>query len=180
MSWQPLPEELQPLTHFCCYLLRELNLAEEPTKQQVSILNYLENGPDRAIITGFRGVAKSTLTGMYALWRLRMDPYREKVLIVGATSDKAVEITNWMLRLIRDIDILQCLAPAADGRGSVQAFDVGPAIVDQSPSVRAVGILSPSLTGKRCTVAIADDIETLSNSITPLKQERVADARTEC
>ena len=179
MSWQPLPEELQPLSHFCCYLLRELNLAETPTKQQVSILNYLENGPDRQIITGFRGVAKSTLTGMYALWRLRMDPFREKVLIVGATSDKAVEITNWMLRLIRDIDILQCLAPAADGRGSVQAFDVGPAIVDQSPSVRAVGILSPSLTGKRCTVAIADDIETLSNSITPLKQERLAAAITE-
>ena len=51
---------------------------------------------------------------------------------------------------------------------------LGPSIVDQSPSVRAVGILSPSLTGKRCTVAIGDDIETLSNSITVLKQERLA------
>jgi hypothetical protein len=35
------------------------------------------------------------------------------------------------------------------------------------------------LTGKRCTCAIPDDIETLNNSITPLKQERLAQAVTE-
>ena len=178
-QWQPLPEELQPLSHFTTYLLRELNLADTPTKQQLGILHYLENGPDRQIITAYRGCGKSTLTGLYALWRLRMDPFREKVLLVGATADKAVEISNWMLRLVKDIDILKCLEPADDGRSSVQGWDVGPAIVDQSPSVRAVGILSPSLTGKRCSCAIADDIETLSNSITPLKQERLAAAITE-
>lgn len=179
MHWEPLPPELEPLPHFACYMLRELGLADTPTKQQISILQYLASGPDRLIITGFRGVAKSTMTAFYALWRLRLDPFREKILIAGATADKAVEITTYMLRCIRDIDVLQCLEPVADGRSSVQAFDVGPSIVDQSPSVRAVGILSPSLTGKRCTCAIADDIETLSNSITPLKQERLAAAVTE-
>lgn len=179
MKWQPLHPELEPLAHFACYLIRELNLADAPTKQQLGILNYLEHGPDRQIITAYRGCGKSFLTGCYALWRLRRDPFREKILLVGATADKAQEISTWMLRLVKDIDILQCLQPAADGRGSVNAWDVGPAIVDQSPSVRAVGILSPSLTGKRCTCAIADDIETLSNSITPLKQERLAAAITE-
>jgi len=179
MNWEPLPPELEPLPHFACYLLRELNLADTPTKQQLSILQYLEGGPDRQIITAYRGCGKSTLTGIYALWRLRLDPFREKILLVGATADKAVEISTWMLRLVRDIDILQCLQPLTDGRSSVNGWDVGPAIVDQSPSVRAVGILSPSLTGKRCTCAIADDIETLSNSITPLKQERLAAAITE-
>jgi hypothetical protein len=179
MNWEPLPPELEPLPHFACYLLRELNLADTPTKQQLSILHYLEGGPDRQIITAYRGCGKSTLTGIYALWRLRLDPFREKILLVGATADKAVEISTWMLRLVRDIDILQCLQPLTDGRSSVNGWDVGPAIVDQSPSVRAVGILSPSLTGKRCTCAIADDIETLSNSITPLKQERLASAITE-
>jgi len=179
MNWEPLPEPLEPLAHFACYVLRELNLADTPTKQQLGILRYLEGGPDRQIITAYRGCGKSTLTGIYALWRLRRDPFREKILLVGATADKAVEISNWMLRLVRDIDILQCLQPETDGRSSVQAWDVGPAIVDQSPSVRAVGILSPSLTGKRCTCAIADDIETLANSITPLKQGRLAAAITE-
>jgi hypothetical protein len=178
-GWQPLPDELQPLPHFACYLLRELQLAEMPTKQQLSILQWMEHGPDRQITVGFRGVAKSTMAAFYALWRLRLDPFNEKILIPGSTAEKAVEITTFMLRCIRDIDILQCLMPRPDGRSSARAFDVGPSIVDQSPSVRAVGILSPSLTGKRCTCAIPDDIETLNNSITPLKQERLAQAVTE-
>lgn len=179
MTWEPLHPELEPLAHFSTYLLRELGLADTPTKQQLGILNYLENGPDRQIITAYRGCGKSFLTGCYALWRLRRDPFREKILLVGATADKAEEISTWMLRLVRDIDILQCLQPLTDGRSSVNAWDVGPSIVDQSPSVRAVGIMSPSLTGKRCTCAIADDVETLSNSITNLKQERLAAAVTE-
>lgn len=179
MQWEPLPDVLEPLPHFATYILRELNLAETPTKQQLGILEYLENGPDRQIVTAYRGCGKSFLTSVYALWRLRRDPFREKVLLVGATADKAIEISTFMLRLVRDIDVLQCLQPLPDGRGSVNAWDVGPSIVDQSPSVRAVGILSPSLTGKRCTVAVGDDIETLSNSITTLKQERLAAAVTE-
>lgn len=179
MDWEPLPEELEPLPHFASYLLRELNLAEYPTKQQISILNYLETGPDRQIITAYRGCGKSFMTGCYALWRLRRDPFREKILLVGATADKAEEISTWMLRMVRDVDVLQCLIPMPDGRSSVNAWDVGPAVVDQSPSVRAVGILSPSLTGKRCTCAVADDIENLANSISALKQERLAQAVTE-
>ena len=159
--------------------MRELNLADTPTKQQLGILDYLENGPDRQIITAYRGCGKSFLTACYALWRLSLDPFREKILLVGATADKAIEISTFMLRLVRDVDVLQGLQPLPDGRGSVNAWDVGPAVVDQSPSVRSVGILSPSLTGKRCTVAVADDIETLSNSITVLKQERLAAAITE-
>ena len=178
-EWEPLPELLQPLAHFTTYILRELNLADTPTKQQLGILDYLENGPDRQIVTAYRGCGKSFLTSVYALWRLRRDPFREKVLLVGATADKAIEISTFMLRLVRDIDILQCLQPLPDGRGSVNAWDVGPSVVDQSPSCRAVGILSPSLTGKRCTVCVGDDIETLSNSITVLKQERLAAAVTE-
>ena len=179
MQWEPLPPELQVLPNFACYLLRELNLADTPTKQQISILDYMENGPDRQIVTGFRGVAKSTMAAFYALWRLSLDPFNEKILIVGATADKSTEVANYLLRCIRDIDILQPLQPLMDGRSAVNAFDIGPAIVDQSPSVRAVGILSPSLTGKRCTCAIVDDCEVLSNSITVLKQERLAAAVTE-
>ena len=179
MTWEPLPPELQVLPNFACYLLRELRLADTPTKQQVSILDYMENGPERQIVTGFRGVAKSTMAAFYALWRLSLDPFNEKILIVGATADKAIEVSTYLLRCIRDIDILQPLQPLMDGRSSVNAFDVGPSIVDQSPSVRSVGILSPSLTGKRCTCAIVDDCEVLSNSITVLKQERLAAAVTE-
>ena len=178
-QWEPLPEELQPLSHFTTYILRELSLADTPTKQQLGILDYLEHGPDRQIVTAYRGCGKSFLTSVYALWRLMQDPFREKILLVGATADKAIEISTFMLRLVRDVDILESLQPLPDGRGSVNAWDVGPSVVDQSPSVRAVGLLSPSLTGKRCTAAVIDDCETLSNSITVLKQERLAAAITE-
>ena len=178
-KWEPLPEELEPLAHFTTYILRELSLADTPTKQQLGILNYLEHGPDRQIVTAYRGCGKSFLTSVYALWRLMQDPFREKILLVGATADKAIEISTFMLRLVRDVDILESLQPLPDGRGSVNAWDVGPSVVDQSPSVRAVGLLSPSLTGKRCTAAVIDDCETLSNSITVLKQERLAAAVTE-
>lgn len=178
-QWEPLPEELQPLSHFTTYILRELSLADTPTKQQLGILQYLEHGPDRQIVTAYRGCGKSFLTSVYALWRLMQDPFREKILLVGATADKAIEISTFMLRLVRDVDILESLQPLPDGRGSVNAWDVGPSVVDQSPSVRAVGLLSPSLTGKRCTAAVIDDCETLSNSITVLKQERLAAAITE-
>ncbi|MEB3361558.1 MAG: phage terminase large subunit, partial [Synechococcaceae cyanobacterium] len=179
MTWQPLPEELWPFPHFLCYLLRELNLADEPTLRQLEVADWMSNGPDRSITTAFRGLGKSFASGAYSLWRLRHDPFNEKVLIPAATAEKAEEVATFMARCIRDVDILRCLEPRADGRSSVKAFDVGPAVIDQSPSVRTVGILSPSLTGKRCTLALPDDIETLNNSITALKRERLAQAITE-
>lgn len=183
MSVYPIPPELGigRFAYFFCYILRELGLAEEPTKQQLRICKWDEVGPDRSVTVGFRGIAKSTISGARALHRLRIDPENEKILIPGATETKAEEITTFMQRCIREIDLLQSLAPRYNQRQSVLAFDVGPAIIggDGAPSVRACGILSPSLTGKRATMIIPDDIETLTNSITPLKQERLWQATTE-
>ena len=109
MSWLPVPPGLGPgrFAYFACYLLRELNLAEEPTKQQLRICDWLETGPNRSITVGFRGVAKSTITAFRALHRLRIDPFNEKILIPGSTAEKAMEITTFMARCIRDIDILR-------------------------------------------------------------------------
>lgn len=183
MSVYPIPPELGigRFAYFFCYILRELGLAHEPTKQQLRICEWDEVGPDRTVTVGFRGIAKSTISGARALHRLRIDPEGEKILIPGATETKAEEITTFMARCIREIDLLQCLAPRDNQRQSVLAFDVGPAVIggDGAPSVRACGILSPSLTGKRATMIIPDDIETLTNSITPLKQERLWQATTE-
>ena len=183
-AWEPLPPELEDLSNFTAYILRELGLVEPdggPTKQQIGILDWMQNGPDRQITIGFRGIAKSTLAAIYASWRLMRDPINEKILIPSNTETKAVEITTQMLNWFKTIELLQCLTPLADGRSSAKAFDVGPVIPgrDQAPSVRACGILSSGLTGKRCSCAIPDDIETLNNSITPLKQQRLADAVTE-
>ena len=176
-QWEPLPEPLNEFVYFLAYCIRELGLADGPTKQQCSVAQWMQYGPDRQLTVAFRGLGKSILASLYACWRLRMDP-DEKILVVSATSIKATDFTSYMLRCMSEIDILNCLIPGPNNRFSSVAFDVAPANVEQSPSVRALGVTA-QVTGQRCTCAILDDIETLSNTITQLKQERVAHAVTE-
>ena len=176
-DWHPLPEPLNEFVYFTAYCLRELGLADQPTKQQCAVADWMENGPDRSLTVAFRGLGKSILASFYALWRLRMDP-NEKIMIVSATAVKATDFSSFMLRCMGEIDILNCLLPGPENRFSNVAFDVGPCMVEQSPSVRSMGVMGQT-TGQRCTCAILDDIETLANVITQLKQERVAHAVTE-
>ena len=77
MKWEPLQEDFHPFPNFLCYLLRELGLADTPTLRQLSVADWLENGPDRCITTAYRGLGKSFESGAYALWRLRHDPFTE-------------------------------------------------------------------------------------------------------
>jgi hypothetical protein len=172
--WEPLPEELQDFPNFVCYLLREQGLADSPTKQQVAVAQWMQHGPNKQLTVAYRGLGKSLLASYYALWRLRMDP-QEKVLVVSATAIKSTDFTNFMLKTMGEVDILQCLLPGGNNRFSNVAFDVAPATIEQSPSVRSMGIMGQT-TGQRCTCAILDDVETLQNVITQLKQERVAHA----
>jgi hypothetical protein len=174
-AWEPLPEVLaSSFPNFTCYLLREMGLADTPTKQQISVCDWMQNGPSRSLTVAFRGLGKSILASFYALWRLRVDP-NEKILVVSATAVKSTDFSSFMLKCIGEVDLLHCLAPGATNRYSNVAFDVGPAQVEQSPSVRSMGIMGQT-TGQRCTCAILDDVETLANVITQLKQERVAHA----
>ena len=175
--WEEMPEQLRNFPQFCCYLLREQGLARTPTKQQVSVAQWMQNGPDRQLTVAFRGLGKSLLASYYALWRLRMDP-EEKILVVSATALKATDFTQFMLRTMAEVDILQCVLPGLENRSSNVAFDVAPCTVEQSPSVRALGV-GAQTTGQRCTCAVLDDIETLANTLTILKQERIAHAVTE-
>lgn len=175
--WEPLPEPLDQFVYFLAYCLRELGLADGPTKQQCAVAQWMQHGPDRSLTVAFRGLGKSILASLYACWRLRMDP-NEKILVVSATAIKANDFTQFMLRCMNEIDVLHCLVPGPENRFSNVAFDVAPCMVEQSPSVRALGV-SGQTTGQRCTCAILDDIETLANVITQLKQERVAHAVTE-
>lgn len=176
-EWFVLPEPLHDFRNFCAYLLREQGLADKPTRQQCAVADWMQHGPDRSLTVAFRGLGKSILASYYALWRLRLDP-NEKIMVVSATAVKAADFTQFMLRTMAEVDILQCLLPGPNNRFSNVAFDVGPCNVEQSPSVRGLGVAAQT-TGQRCTCAILDDIEVLSNVITQLKQERVAHAVTE-
>ena len=61
--------------------------------------------------------------------------------MVSATSIKATDFTSsFAFKCMGEIDILHCLTPGLTNRYSSTAFDVGPAIVEQCPSMRSMGV----------------------------------------
>lgn len=144
-----------------------------PTARQYEIARYLQNGPRRRMIQAFRGIGKTWITCAYALWRLYRNP-QERIKIVSANEDKAVENATFIRRLIDEVPQLQFLRPRGSSRDSVMAFDVGPADASVTPSVSCLGITG-QLTGGRATLLIADDIEVPKNSWTEGMRERLSE-----
>jgi len=153
-GFEPLPEKLRDFRVFLWVVWKFLALPP-PTPLQNSIGSYVQFGPRRKIIEGFRGVAKSWITSAYVVWRLRMDP-RLKFLVVSASKSRSDDFTTFTLRLIRDMPMLRCLTPRHDQRESKISFDVSYAPPDHSPSVKSVGIFG-QITGTRADEIIADD-----------------------
>jgi len=145
-----------------------------PTPIQYDIALFLQHGPDRIIVEGFRGVGKSWITAAYVLWLLYCDP-NLKILVVSASQERAKMFTQFCQRLIKEMPILQHLQPRPDQRDSALMFDVNGADVDQSPSVRAVGITG-NMTGGRADVIVPDDVEYPKNSFTELQRQKLAEA----
>jgi len=134
-----------------------------PSDLQYDIANYVANGPMYAMVMAFRGAAKTTITGCYAIWCLIHDPTL-RVLILSAGSTMAKEISTWCIQIINTIPELECLRcdkSHTGARASVEAYDVhyilkGP---DKSPSIKCMGITS-NMQGSRADLLIADDKHT--------------------
>ena len=156
---------------FLWYIWKCLNLPT-PTAVQYDIAMYLQHGDKRRIIEAFRGVGKSWITAAYVLWLLYRDP-QHRIMVVSANKERADAFSIFTKRLIEEIDILLFLRPNG-GRDSNIAFDVGPALPDQAPSVKSVGITG-QLTGGRANTIIADDIEVPKNSATETQRERLGE-----
>jgi hypothetical protein len=144
-----------------------------PTPVQYDIARFLQHGPRRRIIMAFRGIGKSWITSAYVLWLLYRNP-DHKVMVVSASADRARHFSLFCKRLIEEIAELQHLKPRPGQRTSLEAFDVGPAQTDQSPSVKSVGITG-QLTGSRADTIVADDVEVANNSDTVGKREKLAE-----
>lgn len=158
--------------YFLFLIWRHLNLPK-PTALQNSIGLALVNSEKRTIISAFRGCGKSFITAAYVIWLLYRD-YDTKVMVVSASKERADAFSLFVKRLIDEIPWLSHLKPGKGQRDSLVAFDVGPAVTDQSPSVRSLGITS-QLTGSRANVIIADDIEVPSNSYTQTARDRLGE-----
>jgi hypothetical protein len=145
----------------------------DPTDVQYDIAVYLQRGPKRSVIEAFRGVGKSWITSAFVCWLLLNNP-KLNILVVSASKDRADNFSTFTKRLIADMPILHHLKPGKGQRDSAIAFDVGPAGASHSPSVKSVGITG-QLTGSRADVIIADDVESLNNSMTVTLREQLSE-----
>jgi len=158
--------------NFVYVLWKHLSLPD-PTPVQYDISRYLQHGPKRSMISAFRGVGKSWLTSAFVVWVLLNDPDK-KVMVVSASKDRADAFSVFVKRIISELDICQHLMPGPDQRSSNISFDVGPSKADHSPSVKSVGI-SGQLTGSRCDILIADDVEVTNNSDTQGARDKLSE-----
>lgn len=169
------PRLMGDFRNFLFLVWEFLNLPP-PHPTQLSLAWYLQHGPDRAIIMGFRGMAKSWITGAYTLWRLYCNP-QIKVLVVSASLARAVQTVQWCLALIREMEELAFLRPdlLKNQRASGHQFDVGPATPSQSPSMRGVGVTG-QMAGSRADLIVPDDVEIPDNAMTVLMREKLREA----
>ncbi|AJT60797.1 putative packaging maturation protein B [Ralstonia phage phiITL-1] len=149
---------------FVWFVWKVINLPN-PTDIQNDMAWTLQNPPSRRfILQGFRGVAKSFITCAYVVWRLWRDP-QLKIMIVSASKERADANSQFIKKIISEIEFLHHLKAAPGQVDTVVKFDVGPKLPDHSPSVKSVGITG-QLTGSRADIIIADDVEVPGNSST--------------
>lgn len=139
---------------------------------QIDIARYLQSNVKHGMIQAQRSQAKSTIVAMFAVWQLIHD-CKHRVLIISAGQDVATEIANWVIQIIMNWDILECMRPDRQhgDRASNKAFDVHWQLkgAEKSPSVACIGITS-NMQGRRADLLIPDDIESSKNGNTELQR----------
>lgn len=165
--------------NFLYVVFKYINLPN-PTEIQYAIADELQNRESDLIINGFRGVAKSTITGIYNSWLLDRDPENTQIIYVGANQEESKKFMKFTRGLLEIVPFLNYLIPddKLGQRDNALSFDVRPAGMKIQPSCKAVGIFG-NLTGNRATHIIADDIETSENCKSQIDREHIESAVTE-
>ena len=167
-----IPAEFNDFRNFLWLVWQHLGLPE-PTPVQYDIAQAIQDAKTRTIVEAFRGVGKSYITSAYVVWKLLLDP-EHKFLVVSASKSRADDFSTFTLRLINEMPILAPLIPLDEQRYSKVAFDVGTAAASHSPSVKSIGITG-MMTGSRADTVIADDVESLNNSLTQGNRDRISE-----
>jgi len=127
------------------------------------------------MIQAQRSQAKSTIVAIFAVWQLIHDP-KHRILIISAGSDVAMEIANWVIQIIMNWDILECMRPDRNhgDRASAKAFDIHWQLkgAEKSPSVACIGVTA-NMQGRRADLLIPDDIESSKNGMTEIQRQQL-------
>lgn len=150
---------------------------EEPTSLQYEICDCIQYGSSRQLIMAFRGCGKSHILAVYSIWLLFCDP-TQQILVVSATNKRARAFTDFCQRVIIGMEILRHMKPTEKVNWTKECFTVSGADISQTDSLTSIG-LTGQITGKRATVIIADDIESLQNSLNQDTRESLINATNE-
>lgn len=138
------------------------------TQLQIDIGNFLQSDVQFGMVQAQRSQAKSTIVAMFAVWQLIHD-CKHRILVISAGSEVAAEIANWIIQIIMNWDILECLRPDRQhgDRASSKAFDINWQLkgAEKSPSIACIGITA-NMQGRRADLLIPDDIESSKNGTT--------------
>ena len=149
-----------------------------PTRAQLAIAGYLQNGPKRLQIQAFRGLGKSWIAAAFVLWVLWKDRDK-KILVISASKQRADDFTIFCQKCILEFEWLSGMRPVDDDqRWSRVSFDIAGCRPAQSPSVKSVGITG-QITGSRADLIVFDDVEVPANSATDLMREKLLQLVTE-
>ena len=165
--------DLKDFRNFLFLCWKYLGLPD-PAPLQYDIAYQIQHGPDRQLIEALRGAGKSYTLAAYVCWRLMFDPTL-RILVVSASSIRAVEFIKLVRLLIEVVPELEFLKPRTNQIDGAYRFDVGPAPIAKDPSVAAYGITS-MLAGTHPDIIIADDTETPDNSLTVQRREKLYQA----
>ena len=107
-----------------------------PTEIQYAIADELQYRESDLILNGFRGVAKSTITGCYNAWLLDNNPEDTQILYIGANQEEAKKFMKFTRGLLERVPFLNYLLPdsKAGQRDNALAFDVKPSGMKIHPS----------------------------------------------
>jgi len=138
------------------------------TELQIDIGAFLQSDIQYGMVQAQRSQAKSTIVAMFAVWQLIRD-CKHRILVISAGSEVAAEIANWIIQIIMNWDILECLRPDRQhgDRASSKAFDINWQLkgAEKSPSIACIGITA-NMQGRRADLLIPDDIESSKNGTT--------------
>ena len=114
--------------NFLYLVFKHINLPS-PTEIQYAIADELQNRESDLILNGFRGVAKSTITGCYDAWLLDRDPENTQIIYVGANQEEAKKFMKFTRGLLEVVPYLNYLIPDVKSgqRDNALTFDVAPA-----------------------------------------------------
>lgn len=139
-----------------------------PHDIQYEVADWLQNAPNRRILSCMRGFGKTVMIACYSSWRFYQDPNR-LILVQSASSERAKEIVGLVRQILMEMEGTADLVPDKRDktiRNQAQRFDIAiRSRKSKDPSLAAYGSRS-MITGSHVDEIIADDLETMENSYT--------------